>query len=80
MLVVLLLLGTITGAALGALVFGPGAEGARLEGSKAHMKQLVAAAGVPTARFAVFDAPAFSISTEKKPDTELANGPAAPPP
>ncbi|MGP8162840.1 MAG: phosphoribosylamine--glycine ligase [Acidimicrobiales bacterium] len=39
----------------GRLVFGPGAEGARLEGSKAHMKQLAAAAGVPTARFAVFD-------------------------
>ena len=39
----------------GRLVFGPGAEGARLEGSKAYMKELVAAAGVPTARFAVFD-------------------------
>ncbi len=39
----------------GRLVFGPGADGARLEGSKAYMKELVAAAGVPTARFAVFD-------------------------
>jgi phosphoribosylamine--glycine ligase len=39
----------------GRLVFGPGAAGARLEGSKAHMKKLVAAAGVPTASFAVFD-------------------------
>ena len=34
----------------GRLVFGPGADGARLEGSKAYMKELVAAAGVPTAR------------------------------
>ncbi len=31
-------------------VFGPGADGARLEGSKAWMKEVVAAAGVPTAR------------------------------
>jgi phosphoribosylamine---glycine ligase len=41
--------------AAGRLVFGPGADGARLEGSKAHMKELVAAAGVPTARHAAFD-------------------------
>ncbi|HSL56621.1 MAG TPA: phosphoribosylamine--glycine ligase, partial [Acidimicrobiales bacterium] len=33
----------------GALVFGPGADGARLEGSKAWMKELLVAAGVPTA-------------------------------
>jgi phosphoribosylamine--glycine ligase len=38
----------------GRLVFGPGADGARLEGSKAYMKELVAAAGVPTARHAAF--------------------------
>ncbi|MGD0741938.1 MAG: phosphoribosylamine--glycine ligase [Acidimicrobiales bacterium] len=41
----------------GGLVLGPGADGARLEGSKAYMKELAAAAGVPTARFAVFDRP-----------------------
>lgn len=35
--------------ARGALVFGPGADGARLEGSKAWMKQLLVEAGVPTA-------------------------------
>ena len=35
--------------ARGALVFGPGADGARLEGSKAWMKEVLAAAGVPTA-------------------------------
>ena len=42
----------------GRLVFGPGADGARLEGSKAWMKQLLAEAGVPTAAYGVFeDAP-----------------------
>jgi phosphoribosylamine---glycine ligase len=38
----------------GRLVFGPGADGARLEGSKAWMKEVVEAAGVPTARYATF--------------------------
>jgi phosphoribosylamine--glycine ligase len=41
--------------AAGGLVLGPGADGAWLEGSKAHMKELVAAAGVPTAAHAAFD-------------------------
>ena len=36
--------------AAGIAVFGPGAEGARLEGSKAHAKELMAAAGVPDGR------------------------------
>ncbi|MEA2702755.1 MAG: phosphoribosylamine---glycine ligase [Actinomycetota bacterium] len=40
--------------ARGSLVFGPGADGARLEGSKAWMKQVLADAGVPTARYGVF--------------------------
>jgi phosphoribosylamine--glycine ligase len=39
----------------GRLVFGPGADGARLEGSKAWMKQLLAEAGVPTAGYGAFD-------------------------
>ncbi|HUO48445.1 MAG TPA: phosphoribosylamine--glycine ligase, partial [Acidimicrobiales bacterium] len=39
-------------------VFGPGADGARLEGSKAYMKDLLAEAGVPTARHGTFDDPA----------------------
>jgi phosphoribosylamine--glycine ligase len=39
----------------GRAVLGPGADGARLEGSKAFMKQLLAEARVPTARFGVFD-------------------------
>jgi phosphoribosylamine--glycine ligase len=41
--------------AVGRLVFGPGADGARLEGSKAFMKELLAEAAGPTARFGVFD-------------------------
>ncbi len=39
----------------GRLVVGPGADGARLDGSKAFMKQVLAEAGVPTARFGDFD-------------------------
>ncbi len=37
------------------LVFGPGADGARLEGSKAFMKEVLDEARVPTARWAAFD-------------------------
>lgn len=40
--------------AAGRLVFGPGADGARLEGSKAWMKDLLADAGVPTAAHGAF--------------------------
>ncbi|MGH9264543.1 MAG: phosphoribosylamine--glycine ligase [Acidimicrobiales bacterium] len=40
--------------AAGKLVFGPGADGARLEGSKAWMKELLQEAGVPTAGYGVF--------------------------
>ena len=42
--------------AQGKAVVGPGADGALLEGSKAFMKEVLSAAGVPTARFAAFDA------------------------
>ena len=38
----------------GKLVFGPGSDGAQLEGSKAWMKDLVMEAGVPTARYGTF--------------------------
>lgn len=48
--------------AQGKLVFGPGADGARLEGSKAYMKEVVAAAGVPTARHAAFDTVADAVA------------------
>lgn len=40
--------------AQGKLVFGPGADGARLEGSKAWMKDVLAKAGVPTAMHGTF--------------------------
>jgi phosphoribosylamine---glycine ligase len=40
----------------GRLVFGPSAEAAALEGSKAFAKQFMARHGVPTAGFEVFDA------------------------
>jgi len=42
--------------ACGRLVFGPGADGARLEGSKAWMKQVLVDAGVPTAAHGTFEA------------------------
>ena len=38
----------------GRAAFGPGADGARLEASKAFAKRLMAENGVPTARFGVF--------------------------
>ena len=41
--------------ARGLAVLGPGADGALLEGSKAFMKEVLGAAGVPTAAFATFD-------------------------
>jgi phosphoribosylamine---glycine ligase len=40
--------------AQGKLCFGPGADGARLEGSKAWMKEVLDAAGVPTAQHGAF--------------------------
>jgi phosphoribosylamine--glycine ligase len=39
----------------GCRVFGPGADGARLEGSKGWMKEILHSAGVPTARYGTFD-------------------------
>jgi phosphoribosylamine---glycine ligase len=48
--------------AAGRLVFGPGADGARLEGSKAWMKEVVEAAGVPTARYATFTDPDAAVA------------------
>jgi phosphoribosylamine--glycine ligase len=45
----------------GKRVYGPGAAGARLEGSKAYMKRLVEEAGVPTARHGAFDDPLAAL-------------------
>ena len=47
--------------ARGGLVFGPGADGARLEGSKAWMKDVLVAARVPTAASRVFGDPAPAL-------------------
>ena len=47
--------------AAGRLVLGPGADGARLEGSKLWMKELLVEAGVPTARHAAFAEPEPAI-------------------
>ena len=55
--------------AQGKRVYGPGADGARLEGSKGWMKALVAKAGVPTARHGTFDdaGPALEFLRTMKP-------------
>ncbi len=42
-------------------MFGPGADGARLEGSKAYMKEVLSEAGVPTARHGAFADPDAAI-------------------
>ena len=55
--------------AQGKRVYGPGADGAQLEGSKQWMKELVAKAGVPTARFGTFSdvEPALEFLRTMKP-------------
>ncbi len=66
--------------AQGKRVYGPGADGARLEGSKAWMKEVVAAAGVPTARhrsFADADAALAYLATLGPPFVVKTDGLAA---
>lgn len=46
----------------GFLVFGPGQDGARLEGSKAFAKQQMIRAGIPTAEFRSFDDPEAALN------------------
>ena len=55
--------------ARGMLAFGPNADGAQLEGSKSWMKELLAEAGVPTARYGSFrdEAGAFAMLDELAP-------------
>ena len=48
--------------AQGKTVFGPGADGARLEGSKAYLKEFLASAHVPTAAYGVFDDEAEALA------------------
>jgi len=54
-------------AALGVAVFGPVAAAARLEGSKAFAKEVMRAAGIPTADYQAFDAvaPALAWARER---------------
>jgi phosphoribosylamine--glycine ligase len=47
--------------AQGKVVVGPGGEGAQLEGSKAYMKEFLAASGVPSAAFGTFRDAASAI-------------------
>jgi phosphoribosylamine--glycine ligase len=64
----------------GKTVFGPGADGARLEGSKAYLKEFLASAGVPSAAYGVFvdedEALAF-LATMKPPYVIKTDGLAA---
>src|SRR3989442_4334285 len=53
--------------ARGALVFGPGADGARLEGSKAWMKEVLVAAGVATRRHRAVRGAAFALPVLQAP-------------
>ena len=65
--------------AFGGLVFGPSADAARLEGSKAFAKDVMARAGVPTARSATFtrsDWEAGPSDVLSFLDAELGGGPA----
>jgi len=48
--------------ARGRLVVGPGRDGARIEGSKGFMKEVLNAAGVPTARHGTFDDAAAAMA------------------
>ena len=65
----------------GIRVFGPGAGGARLEGSKAWAKEMMSRWGIPTADFAVFDnfeaAQRYLIALEDGPVVIKADGLAA---
>lgn len=46
----------------GVRVFGPGAAAARIEGSKSYSKELMDAAGIPTARWSSFEFMADAVS------------------
>jgi phosphoribosylamine--glycine ligase len=48
--------------AQGKTVVGPGADGARLEGSKAYLKEFLESANVPTAAYGVFDDESEALS------------------
>ena len=65
-------------AADGIAAFGPSAAAAQLEGSKAHAKEIMDAAGIPTARFSlVTDVDAGMAAIERYPVVLKADGLAA---
>ena len=65
-------------AAAGVRCFGPVAAAARLEGSKAFAKEIMAAAGVPTAAYAVVDSVADGLAAiDRYPTVIKADGLAA---
>jgi phosphoribosylamine--glycine ligase len=65
-------------AAAGLACFGPSAAAARLEGSKAYAKEVMAAAGVPTARHTLVDSVADGLAAvERYPVVLKADGLAA---
>lgn len=55
-------------------VFGPGADGAMIEGSKAFMKEVVTAAGVPTAEYRPFDGPDLEAAKRYASDLLMHDG------
>jgi phosphoribosylamine--glycine ligase len=62
----------------GVRCFGPGAAAARLEGSKAFCKEIMEAAGVPTARYVVVTEPQAALEAiERYPTVIKADGLAA---
>jgi len=64
--------------AAGIACFGPGREGARLEGSKAFCKEVMRAAGVPTAAYSVVTDPEAGLAAvERYPVVIKADGLAA---
>jgi phosphoribosylamine--glycine ligase len=48
-----------------ATVFGPSSKAARLEGSKAYLKEFLARYGIPTAKFRIFDNPGMALDYVK---------------
>jgi phosphoribosylamine--glycine ligase len=48
------------------LVFGPSAAAAEIEGSKAFAKEVMVAAGIPTADYGIFDEPAAAMTWARK--------------
>jgi len=57
--------------AAGVLAFGPTAQAARIEGSKAFAKEVMVAAGIPTAAYATFNAPEGALAWARARDGQV---------